>query len=749
MSRVFVAEERALGRLVVIKVLAPDMAEGISAERFEREIRLVARLQHPHIVPLFSAGSVDGLPYYTMPYIEGESLRARLKRGTLLKSADATQMLRDVALALEYAHAHGVIHRDIKPDNILLSGNSASVADFGIARAMSAARTGTAALAQGATSGITRHGMAIGTPAYMSPEQATCSDDLDQRTDIYSFGCVAFELLTGEPPFSKPSPQALIVAHIVEAPPVARLRHPRIPQALAELVCSCLEKTPSDRPETATEILSALGSGSISTGATTPAGSDAMASIAVLPFENMSADKDTEFFSDGISEDIINALAQISGLRVAGRMSSFAFKGTKVDHATIREKLNVETILQGSVRKAGNRLRITAQLVKISDGYQLWSERFDRELTDVFVVQDEIATAIASKLKLSMNRSGELVKPPTNSIEAYELFLKGRPFYFMPGPSMNAAIRYFEGATAIDDQFALAHAALADALSLSGYYGMVEPETIIERAYRAALRTVQLAPGTPDAHHSMALWMTFYGDDRHAAVAEWEKVISTPGVGIYHRTSFAVWGLGFLGGRWEEGAEEIRSAIDTDPLNGFSHSMLAMMYMFGGNVDNVVAYARRALELDRSSFWSHFTLQRALHCAGMHQEAETQGLLTLDMSGRHPWALAELAVHYATVGHTVAANAVYEELVARRKVYHYQPSPIALAAVAARRLDDAIELCEQAVRERDPHILWAVREVWDGWAPLYSHPKWAEVRQEMLTWRPQPPVKTALKPVLF
>src|SRR5688572_7118627 len=739
MSRVFVAEEQALGRLVVIKVLAPDTAEGMSTERFLREIKLVARLQHPHIVPLFSAGTVNGLPYYTMPYIDGESLRARLSREKSIKASSVSELLRDVALALEYAHSHGVIHRDIKPDNILLSGSYAVVADVGIARAVTAARTGPAtAIAHHPASAITRHGMAVGTPAYMSPEQATCSADLDQRTDIYSLGCVAFELLTGRPPFSKQGAQALIVAHVVEAPPIARLRQPHIPPALAELVRACLEKAPSDRPATATDVLSVLDSGNVRGRVTTPVYAEMTASIAVLPFENMSGDKDTEFFSDGISEDIINALAQIPGLRVAGRMSSFAFKGSKVDLATVREKLNVETVLEGSVRKAGNRLRITAQLIKISDGYHLWSERFDRELTDVFAVQEEIATAIGSKLKLSLSRSGELVKPPTNNIEAYELFLKGRPHYYIPGRRMRAATDSFERAVALDDRFAAAHAALADALTLSAYYGMVEPASVIERAHRAALRAVELAPGTADAHHSLSLWMTFYGGDRNAALQEWQKTIAGTGLGIYLRCSYAIWGIGLLGGRWDDAVEEVRTSIETDPLNGFAHSMLAMLKTFAGQLDDVVAYARRGLDLDPTSFWSHLTLQRAFHYAGMSEEARSQGLLTLDISGRHPWVLAELAVHYRSVGNVDAAIAIHDELVARGRVQHLQASPLALAAVAAGRLDEAIELCKRAIRERDAHILWAVCEVWDGWSALYDHPKWSEVRKGISSWRPVP-----------
>jgi serine/threonine-protein kinase len=731
MSHVFVAEERALGRMVVVKVLAVDRSEGVSAERFVREIKLVARLQHPHIVPLFATGLIDGVPYYTMPYIDGESLRARLSREKALGTSETIHILGDIAKALDYAHSHGVVHRDIKPDNVLISGSAACVADFGIARALKAARTGPTAMDdRHQHSGLTRMGMAVGTPAYMSPEQATSSPDVDHRADLYSFGCVAFELLTGSPPFTGRSPVAMLAAHVVEAPPVARLRHPRIPPALADLVVRCLQKSPDDRPASAAEILKNLDSIPSRSSGSLPA-VEVPASIAVLPFENMSTDKDNEYFSDGISEEIINALTQIDGLRVAGRTSSFAFKGTKVDLATVGEQLNVDTVLEGSVRKAGNRLRITAQLIKASDGYHLWSERFDRELTDVFAVQDEIATAIASKLKLSLNNdSGELAKPLTTSVEAYELFVKARTLYYLPSRQIVDAIKCFEQAVALDEKFALAHAALADALSLSCYYGITRPVDVMDRAHAAAWRALELAPDNPDIHHAVALWTTFFGDE-NTAIAEWNKLGPRATLRAQVRCSYAIWYLGLLKSDWNGAVDEIIDAIALDPLNGFAHSMLAMMKTFAGQTHDVVEYARRGVELHPTSFLSHLTLQRALHCVGMHADSQAHGIATLDLSGRHPYAMAELAVDYAAVGNRDGAEAIYQEMSARGRLQYIQPSPLALAATSAGCLDDAVAICERAIAERDPHIFWAFTEVWDGWQPLHRHPRWSDVQNKL------------------
>jgi serine/threonine-protein kinase len=731
MSRVFVAEETALARMVVIKVLSPDLAQGLSADRFAREIRLAARLQHPHIVPLFSAGEVDGLPYYTMPYVEGESLRALLAREGALPIARVMQVLRDIARALDYAHAQDIVHRDIKPDNVLLSGNAASVTDFGIAKAVTAARA-EALPAEGSGETLTQLGVAIGTPAYMAPEQAAGDPDVDHRADLYAFGCVAYEMLAGQPPFHDRPPRAMLVAHMVEMPASIASRRRDAPRSLSDLVMRCLAKTPEGRPANAAEILAVIESSSTaSRTAVTPLPT---ASIAVLPFESMSADRENEYFADGISEEIINALTQLDGLRVAGRTSSFSFKGTKHDLHTIGEKLNVDTLLEGSVRKSGNRLRITAQLIKVSDGYHLWSERYDREMTDVFAVQDEIATAIASKLKLTLGRPGEMVKPPTDNIEAYELFLKGRVLLYRRGRFIFSATRCFERAVALDDRFAQAQAALADCLSLSGFYGLVPATEIIDRANAAAMRAVKLAPDLAEARHALALWMTYFGSDREAAIEEWERALTVGQQSTQVRCSYALWRWGFLVERWDEAVIAAQQGVAADPLSGYANSMLALVKSFAGNHAEMVADAMHGVDLDPESFWSHWVLQRVYHSNGQYDEAMVQARVTLGMSGRHPWSLSELAVTYARKGNHEAAEAIFGELVSRSKLERIQPSTIALAAICAGRLDEAIAMCHRAIDERDAYIRWSTFDQWDGWQPLYVHPGWKEVRQRILNW---------------
>ena len=732
MSRVFVAEEIALARTVVIKVLAPDLGFGLSADRFAREIRLAARLQHPHIVPLFSAGEVDGLPYYTMPYVEGESLRALVSREGPLPVGRVMQMLRDIARALEYAHSQDIVHRDIKPDNILVSGNAVSVTDFGIAKAVTAARAEPLpTLAP--TGSLTQTGSALGTPAYMSPEQATGDPNVDHRTDIYAFGCLAYEMLTGRPPFHDRTPRAMLAAHLMETPvPIASLRS-EVPRSLGTLVMRCLAKSPENRPSNAAEILEVLESGVMTSGfdATMP---DATASIAVLPFENMSADKENEYFADGVSEEIINALTHLEGLRVAGRTSSFSFKGSKYDLHTIGEKLNVDTVLEGSVRRSGKQLRITAQLVKVSDGYHLWSERYDRELTDVFAVQDEIATAIASKLQLTLGKSGLLVEPPTDNMEAYQLFVKGRVLLYRRGRFIVSATKCFEQAVELDDRFAQAHAALADCLTFVALYGLVAARQVMDRAKAAAVRAVALAPKLAEARHALALSMTYYGSDRESAIEEWEQTLKLGPQSTQVRCSYAMWRCQYLAQLWNEGVVAARQAAAADPLNGYARSMLALLKSNALDYNDMLADAQRGVALDPESFWSNVILQRVYHSSGRYDEAVRQAQVTLAMSGRHAWSLSELAVTYVRMGNREAAEAIFGELISRERIERIPPSTVALGAICAGQLDEAIKFCQRAIEERDAYIRWALFGRWDGWQPLYEHPKWKEVSQRMLAW---------------
>jgi serine/threonine protein kinase/Flp pilus assembly protein TadD len=456
MATVFLAQDLRHRRPVALKVLHPQLATALGPERFLREIQIAARLQHPHIVPLYESGQAGDLLFYVMPFIPGESLRQRLEREPQLPLDEAVRIARGVAAALDYAHRQQIVHRDIKPENVMLHEGEAVVTDFGIAKAVSAA----------AADSLTQTGTSIGTPAYMSPEQAGGEAELDGRSDIYSLGAMLYEMVAGSAPFTGPTLQAIISKLFTDtARPIRELRADT-PDWLESAVFRCLEKPASARFATASQLAQALTwPAGTSTPPGIPAGTTGGKSIAVLPFVNMSADAENEYFSDGIAEEIINALSKIQALQVAARTSSFAFKGKSEDIGAIGRKLKVATVLEGSVRKAGNKLRVTAQLINVADGYQLWSERYDRQLEDVFAIQDEIAENIVKALRvvLSEDEKRAIERAPTENVEAYEYYLRGRQYFHQwTRTGIQFARRMYERAIELDPKFATAYAGIAD-----------------------------------------------------------------------------------------------------------------------------------------------------------------------------------------------------------------------------------------------------------------------------------------------
>ena len=440
MARVFLAHDLKYERAVAIKVLKPDLASEVGPGRFLREIQIAARLHHPHILPLYDSDSVDGLLFYVMPYIEGDSLRERLLRERQLPIGEALQVAREVADALAYAHKSSVVHRDIKPANILLESGHALVADFGIARAIGGSQTSA--------------GHVVGTPAYMSPEQIEGSDHLDGRSDVYSLGCVLYEMLTGEPPFRGSTLTALIANRLSGAAPSPRSKRDLVPEAVDAAVQQAMASLPADRFPTAARFAEALGTPAtvaIAVGAAQAMVEELMEakSVAVLPFENMSTDPENEYFSDGITDDIIAQLSKIGALKVISRTSSMQYKKTTKKIALIAQELGVGAVLEGSVRRAGPRVRIVVHLVEPRTEKHLWGETFDRQLSDIFEVQSEVAHQISDALAvaLSPEEKQRVEKKATGSAEAYNLYLLGR-FHAnkWSGEDVQRGIQFFEQA---------------------------------------------------------------------------------------------------------------------------------------------------------------------------------------------------------------------------------------------------------------------------------------------------------------
>jgi serine/threonine protein kinase/Flp pilus assembly protein TadD len=512
MATVYLARDLKHNRRVALKVLHPELAATLGPERFLREIQIAARLQHPHILPLYDSGQVrpdkgegPDFLYYVMPYVEGESLRSRLSREKQLPVDEALAITRDVAAALDYAHRNQVLHRDIKPENIMLHEGEALVTDFGIAKAVSVA----------GGENLTQTGVAVGTPAYMSPEQAAGEAEPDGRSDVYSLGCVLYEMLAGVTPFTGPTAQAIMSKRFTEPVPSLRAARVSVPESVEQAVTKAMAKLPADRFATPAQFAQALA---VHTGATppgvTPVSTPSAAggkSIAVLPFVNMSADPENEYFCEGIAEELINALMKIEELHVASRTSAFGFKGKDQDIQSIGKQLNVSAVLGGSVRKAGKRLRITAQLINVADGYHVWSERYDRDMEDVFAIQDEIAQNIARALRLVLTEKEKraIEKVPTANIEAYEYYLRGRQFFHQwRRKSVEYARRMFERAIEIDPDYALAYAGIADCCSFIYTYWDASAAHL-ERADAVSRKALELDPELAEAHTSRGLALAF------------------------------------------------------------------------------------------------------------------------------------------------------------------------------------------------------------------------------------------------
>ena len=582
MAVVYLAHDLKHDRKVALKVLQPDVAEGVKAERFLGEIQIAAKLTHPHILGLHDSGEAAGLLYYVMPYVEGESLRDRLTREKQLPVEAALRITRDVASALGYAHSQGVVHRDIKPENILLLHGEGLVADFGIARALSAA----------GGQGVTEAGLAVGTPAYMSPEQASGAA-VDGRSDVYSLGCVAYEMLAGHPPFAGQNTQEVLARHALDPVPSLKAARPDIPEFVERAVRKALAKVPADRWPTPAALLAALrvpsevparrrrtltyavlGVAILIAGAALGSRTlrkrvPAEQSVAVLPFLNMSGDTANEYFSDGMSEELINALVQVNGLQVPARTSAFAFKGKNVDIREIGRELNVSNVVEGSVRRAGDRVHVTAQLISVTDGYHRWSETFDRQLrlSDVIAVQEEIARAIVNALqvRLASTAGTTLVRSHTSDLQAYDLYLQGQYLWNQRTPwSVKESIRRFEAAIARDPNYAPAYAGLSFAywvvhqLQLDS---IAVDDSAIAREGRAARKAVAL-----DDHLA----------EGHAALGQ---------------------ALGAAGNS-DEALRDDRRAIELNPRYGWAHSVYALNLCARGRDDSAVAEARLAVRLD-------------------------------------------------------------------------------------------------------------------------------------------------------
>jgi serine/threonine protein kinase/Flp pilus assembly protein TadD len=666
MATVYLAEDRKHQRPVAVKVLHPHLAAHLGAERFLREIGIAARLNHPHILTLIDSGKSGDFLYYVMPYVEGETLRERLRRQGRIPLEEALEITRQVASALQYAHQRGVVHRDIKPENIMLhdGGGGAIVTDFGIARAMVEGRS-----AGGAEERLTQAGTSLGTPAYMSPEQAT-GDEIDGRSDLYSLGCVLFEMLAGQTPFAGETAQAVITRRFAEAAPTLGSKGVAAPDELEKALARVMAREPGARFATATLFASALQPSGRSDAATVPVASGSVArSIAVLPFTDMSSSRDQEYFADGITEEIINALTKIQALRVTSRSSAFAFKGRSVDVRRIGEQLNAATVLEGSVRKAGNRLRVTAQLINTADGYHLWSERYDRDMEDVFQVQDDIAARVAETLRvvLTEDERKAIEVTPAADIRAYEYYLRGREINSLHRRKSYAqALEQYQRAIEIDPGYARAYAGMADCYAHLYHY-LEATEENLKRAEEASRKALELDPDSAEAHasrgHVLGLGKRF-----DEAKVEFETAIRlAPNLFESHYLfARACWAAG----RMEEAVQHFEDASRVRPEDYQSPALVSTVYEALGDKAKAknarrraIVAARRQVELYPTDVRALYLGAGALRLEGEEAEAKQWARRALDTGSEDPSVYYNLGCFYTFGNDTDKALGCLEKAV--------------------------------------------------------------------------------------
>ena len=736
-ATVYLAKDSRHERQLALKVLNADPSSETGELRFIREIRMLARLQHPNILPLHDSGHVEALLYYLMPYVSGETLRARMSRERHLPIDVATRISCEAADALSYAHGQGIIHRDIKPENILLSGGHAIVADFGIARAIDVA----------GVQQLTRTGMGgPGTPAYMSPEQLMGDRQLDGRSDIYSLGCVLYEMLTGKPPFAG---KEGFVKRFTEPPPRPSSVRKEVPLWLDEIVVKTMARDPDERFGRANDLVRALSDRpsmdprpvTASTAGRTRPGrrkTDSQAllepiaypvkpavanqvreteqpSIGVLPFANMSENRDNEYFSDGITEEILNALSRIPTLKVAARTSTFALRGKSLGITEIGQLLNVKTVLEGSVRRMGQRVRISAQLINAHDGYHIWSEQYDREIEDVFAIQDEIARTIVERLKVKLTAAQDeaLGKRHTENVQAYELYLRGRHCWHrwnMKG-MLEKAIRHFEHALAKDPDYALAYHGLADSYSLPGLWGFLPSSTVLPKALAAATRAVELAPELAESRTSLGFVQLLSLNWDAAESSLLHAIDLNPRHALAH--SFHAWLLSIVD-RQREAAEAAQLGHELDPLSPATNGIAALVSYHGRQYEQAIAESQRALERDRTSFLALLAMTLSYAAKGMNTEALTHAERGVALSPDLSLLRALLAVVHAMAGDRASAEKVLGELLERSKEVYIGPTMISWIYANLDEPDAAFDWLGKASSARDCTLAFGIR------APVYD-----------------------------
>jgi serine/threonine protein kinase/tetratricopeptide (TPR) repeat protein len=722
MGEVYKARDTRLNRVIALKTLPADkVADADRKRRFLVEARAASRLNHPNIVTIYDIFEENSVCCIAMEYVAGDTLE-QANAGSGIPLKDAMKYAAEVADALAAAHSAGIIHRDLKPANIILTEDGrVKLLDFGLAKlvepSLPAAEAATATLR-------TVSGAIVGTAAYMSPEQAE-GRELDARSDIFSFGLVLYEMLCGQRAFQRDSWISTLAAILHDEPPPLRDIRASIPSTVEQFVTRCLRKDPAQRFQSMLEIKAVLAEAPSPAVTSSFVTKEESQSIAVLPFVNLSADKENEYFSDGLAEEIINALAKVQELRVIARTSAFAFRGKEQGLRSIGQRLRVGTILEGSVRRAGNRIRVTAQLIKVDDESHLWSERYDREMTDIFAIQDDISQAIANAMKVKL--AGPQRR--TANIEAFQSYLKGLYWYQRYNPeSLAKAKESFEQALVYDPAYAPAYAGLA-----VFYYGLgaLSIRRMIEMAplaKSAAEKALAIDPTLSEAHSVLGLIAGAVEYDWKSAACHFQAAMAVDPVPPLVRVRYALYFLTPLR-RFQEAVAQYQRALETDPLSMMVHFGLAFAFYCDRRYDEAIEHAARAVDLYPDYWLVHFGMALALSQKGSLQQSIGSLETALRLSPSFTLATGFLAASYARSGKPGHAEKLMEEVRQRSSAHYVSPVCFGVYQAATRQADSMFESLQAAFAERDPYLTRIDAEPY--FEPFRFDPRYRDLLERM------------------